>query len=308
MSLPPPPINDKPGSFAWLEWYRQLRNYVSTSGSVPWYIINFAGSNITDIATRLHSSLQGIQGGTAGEHYHLTAAQVAGLGAGNHNDLLGIQGGAAGDRYHVTQNQTNNVLSYLNGGTVGQGWNDLLGTLNVRSIGANDPTWEVYRGNIRQYQFANTGMNEIWFDYHMQHDYKPGSDIYLHIHWSQAVVDTGGAAGAPGQVKWYFDVSYAKGHQQQAFSAPITTSITQTASGTAYMHMLGEIQLSASAPTGSQINSSQIEPDGVLLVRAYRDPTDVADTLNQAPFVHFVDIHYQTDRVNTKNKAPNFYA
>jgi hypothetical protein len=73
--LPPPPIQDKPGSFTWLEWYRQLRNYISTSGSVPWYIINFAGSNITDIAIRLHNSLQGLQGGTAGEMYHLTNAE-----------------------------------------------------------------------------------------------------------------------------------------------------------------------------------------------------------------------------------------
>lgn len=74
-ALPPPPVNDKPGSFTWLEWYRQLRNYVSTSGSVPWYIINFAGSNITDIALRDHDNLQGLQGGGAGEMYHLTASQ-----------------------------------------------------------------------------------------------------------------------------------------------------------------------------------------------------------------------------------------
>lgn len=78
-SLPPPPIQDKPGSFTWLEWYRQLRAYVSTSGSVPWYIINFAGSNITDIALRDHDNLQGIQGGTAGEHYHLTSAEYTAL-------------------------------------------------------------------------------------------------------------------------------------------------------------------------------------------------------------------------------------
>lgn len=71
--LPPPPVNDKPGSFTWLEWYRQLRNYVSTSGSVPWYIINFAGSNITDIAQRDHNNLQGLQGGAAGQMYHMTS-------------------------------------------------------------------------------------------------------------------------------------------------------------------------------------------------------------------------------------------
>ena len=75
VGLPPPPVNDQPGSFTWMEWYRQLRNYVSTSGSVPWYIINFAGSNITDIAARDHGNLQGLQGGAAGARYHLSQTE-----------------------------------------------------------------------------------------------------------------------------------------------------------------------------------------------------------------------------------------
>jgi hypothetical protein len=102
MSLPPPPISDPQGSFAWLEWYRKLRDYVSTSGSVPWYIINFAGSKITDIADRSHNNLQSLQGGSSGEMYHLTAAQYAAIGVGNHNDLAGLQGGSAGEYYHLT--------------------------------------------------------------------------------------------------------------------------------------------------------------------------------------------------------------
>ncbi len=81
--LPPPPINDAPGSFTWLEWYRQLRNYVSTSGSVPWYIINFAGSNITDIALRDHANLQSVQGGASGEYYHLTQENYDAIVADN---------------------------------------------------------------------------------------------------------------------------------------------------------------------------------------------------------------------------------
>lgn len=104
-TLPPPPINDKPGSYTWLEWYRQLRAYVSTSGSVPWYIINFAGSSLTDIAVRNHEDLQSMQGGTAGEHYHLTAAQHSALSAGPHNNLSGIQGGTAGQYYHLNASQ-----------------------------------------------------------------------------------------------------------------------------------------------------------------------------------------------------------
>lgn len=71
MPLPPPPVADQQGSFAWLEWYRQLRNYISQSGSVPWSVVDKAGSNITDIVTRNHNNLQSIQGGTSGSYYHL---------------------------------------------------------------------------------------------------------------------------------------------------------------------------------------------------------------------------------------------
>ena len=113
VGLPPPPVNDQPGSFTWMEWYRQLRNYVSTSGSVPWYIINFAGSNITDIASRAHNNLQGLQGGTSGEQYHLTAAQYSALAAGPHNNLTGLQGGDAGARYHLSQTEYNRRSNYI---------------------------------------------------------------------------------------------------------------------------------------------------------------------------------------------------
>lgn len=109
--LPPPPINDAPGSFTWLEWYRQLRSYISTTGSVPWYVIDFAGSNITDIAQRDHNQLQNLQGGTAGEKYHITAAQHASLGVGLHNTLNGIQGGNVNERYHLLQLQYEQVVS-----------------------------------------------------------------------------------------------------------------------------------------------------------------------------------------------------
>lgn len=77
--LPPPPLQDAQGSFGWLEWYRQLRDYLSTASSIPWNIIQFAGSKLTDIQTRLHGDLQSIQGGVPGERYHLDATQYANL-------------------------------------------------------------------------------------------------------------------------------------------------------------------------------------------------------------------------------------
>jgi len=81
MPLPPPPITAPQNSFVWLEWYRQLRNYISQSGSVPWSVVDKAGSNLTDIVTRNHNNLQSIQGGTSGSYYHLRTYLTATLSA-----------------------------------------------------------------------------------------------------------------------------------------------------------------------------------------------------------------------------------
>ena len=96
---------DEQGSYAWLDWYRQLRNYISQQGSVPWNVIDFSGSDIVNIAARSHQNLQSLQGGTPGQYYHLTAAQYAALTAGPHNDLSGKQGGTTNEYYHITQAQ-----------------------------------------------------------------------------------------------------------------------------------------------------------------------------------------------------------
>lgn len=74
-TLPPAPINEPQGSFAWQQWYSQLSNLYSVSGAIPWSAINTNGSNITDIASRAHNNLQSTQGGTSGEYYHLTSAE-----------------------------------------------------------------------------------------------------------------------------------------------------------------------------------------------------------------------------------------
>lgn len=78
--LPPPPLKSPDGSYAWLDWYRKLQQYVSQGGSVPWNVIDFTNSNLADIAIKNHNVLDNIQGGTTGEFYHLTAAEHTAIG------------------------------------------------------------------------------------------------------------------------------------------------------------------------------------------------------------------------------------
>lgn len=114
--LPPIPYGSPPGSSFWNDWYEKLRVLINTGAvTVTWANINFVSSNITDIVNRAHNNLQSIQGGAAGEYYHLTAAQHAALAAGPHNNLTSIQGGTASERYHLTLAQHTQVAALPTG-------------------------------------------------------------------------------------------------------------------------------------------------------------------------------------------------
>ena len=178
-------------------------------------------------------------------------------------------------------------------------WHDILGSISIRGIGAADPNYAIYPGGIRGYKFSVN--DEVFIEFHIPHDYLPGSDIYLHFHWSNKDSRVTG-----GTVTWGAEVSYAKGHNQAAFSTPITTTVVGTASDTQYQHIITEVQLSAASPSASQLDSDNLEVDGLILCRAYLSANNLTGFADE-PFLHFVDIHYQSTNIGTKQKAPPFW-
>lgn len=204
---------------------------------------------------------------------------------GNFEDLL------ANDNYLETDKT--DLIGVASAGSK-SGWYDEKGDVVVKGSGVNDPTWAIFRNGLYAYQFSATAMKEIWINFHINHDYKPGTKIYLHVHWSTAGTNTG-------VCRWGFEYSVSKGHNQEVFPASTTVYVNQAAQGTAYRHMIAEISLSDAIP------STSIEPDSVIMVRVFRDAADVADTLTDASYMIFADCHYETDRHSTKNKSPNFY-
>lgn len=181
-------------------------------------------------------------------------------------------------------------------------WHDLLGDIQARGTGPTDPNWATYRGNIKQYQF--TVGDEVWNIYHIPHDYVPNSALYLHVHWSHIATTVTG-----GSVTWGWDVTYAKGHNQAAFPATVNPTLVCDASTTQYQHIISEFQLSDVSPSGTQIDSTQIEPDGVILLRTYLSANDitVSGGGTPEPFLHYVDLHFQSTGIGTKQKDPNFW-
>jgi len=177
-------------------------------------------------------------------------------------------------------------------------WEDQLGPIIVKGSGGTDPSWAVYKGNISQYKFGNNDV--VTNVFHMTHEYALGTDIFLHIHWSHNSATV--TSGAP---TFECEVSYAKGHNQAPFGTNITTTISEAASTTQYQHMITEIQLSATSPSASQLDSADLEIDGLILVRTKL----TGNTMNGGadPFVHNIDLHFQSTGIGTKNKARNFY-
>jgi hypothetical protein len=183
-------------------------------------------------------------------------------------------------------------------------WKDLKGALAIHEQGgtAQDPAYVPFIGNIRAYQFDNVQGDEIFVEFHMPHDYVIGSPLFLHTHWSHA-----SATVASGGVEWKAEVTYAKGHDQATFSTPVEIKMIQDASTTAYQHMIAETQLSSDTPeAGVQLDSADLEPDGLLLLRVTLDANTLSD--GSHPFLHFVDLHYLSTGIGTMDKAPPFTA
>ena len=177
-ALPPPPIKSPDGSYAWMDWYNKLQQFVSQGGVVPWANIDFAGSSIGDIQDRDHALLTNMQGGTTGERYHLTAAQHSALTAGPHNNLSGLQGGNGSTQYyHLTLADHTMLTAYdhedmngLLGGAANEHYHltqdeyDQIqaGQIEMQSK-ATDPTGsDIPSGFAAVYKNTTSGVVKLW--------------------------------------------------------------------------------------------------------------------------------------------------
>lgn len=190
--------------------------------------------------------------------------------------------------------QTDETGSVIWADKVDSGWRDITSEINVRDSKSSSPVWEQL-GNLTDIYAYNFSISkEGWSTFHIDHDYKPGGEIYIHIHWTTNGTDTR-------SVKWQIDYTVAKGHNQSVggtFTNPTTVFLEQNSSGTAYRHMITEMP--------SSINVSNAEVDSIILVHIKRVSNGISDNTDKV-YGLTVDCHYQCDRFSTPNKSPNFY-
>ena len=184
------------------------------------------------------------------------------------------------------------------------GWGDIIGQLEAKTTGPTAASLNTFRNNIAAFQMT-TGVigtgNTFYLVYHIPHDYAPGTDLFWHVHWAH-----NSASVTTGSVTFSYEVTYAKGFDQAAFPASVTGTVVQTASTVQYRHMVAEGQISVAGGSATQLNTNNIEVDGLVLLAFSVSANTMSAATN--PFIFTADLHYQSTGIGTKGKAPSFYA
>lgn len=187
----------------------------------------------------------------------------------------------------------NNFFSPASGGSEAVIWKDNIMPFSAaKGNGTTEPVWSNIGNGLYKMKF--TAGDELFVSFHVNHDYKIGTDAYPHVHWLSDLLQ-----GSGDTTVWQISYVVGIGHKQGgSLTAALTTfTITHTADGTeiAGEHIISEC-LDADA-------FDLIEPDTLVLMGVKLISTTTAGNI----FGIMADLHYQADRDGTLNKAPNFY-
>lgn len=187
-------------------------------------------------------------------------------------------------------------------------WMDIIGAINPKTLGTTAAVLLPYRDQVEGWAHHAGSRGQLV--YHIPHDYAPGSNVFLHVHWGHNGTSIQGSL----VIKYW--LSYAKRVDgiTEPFGGAIKTSVTVSGitmtTHPQYAHSVNEIQISTPGGAVNMIDSNLIEPDGVLLVHYEVDtiPSIGGSSVINVPYIQTFDLHMQTTNVGTKNKDPNFWA
>jgi hypothetical protein len=154
-----------------------------------------------------------------------------------------------------------------------------------------------FRNGIYLYAFSPDILQEAFATAHIDHDYKLGSALYPHFHFTTDTTNLG-------TVRWGFEYTWAQRHDgaiaNYTFGPTTTVYAEHVISGVAYTHYVSEVSDSDAIP------GTNIDVDTVILFRIFRDATHANDTYPDPVYGFTFDLHYQANRHTTPNKAAPF--
>ena len=180
-------------------------------------------------------------------------------------------------------------------------WNDLVvNPALARNSGATVPVWMLFVSPaIYTWGFEDGKSNEVSFCVQLPHDYKEGSTIYPHIHWSSTT-----AAGL-NRVRWVLDYQWA--NFGDPFSSSSSASIYGTQLAVDNSKSLGAYDNTITPMNTGGVNNAGVNGNGkkvssLLMCRLYRDGTNGVDTFTGTAALLSIDFHYEIDSFGSNDQ------
>jgi len=164
-------------------------------------------------------------------------------------------------------------------------WNDIILQVSNLRPGNTPPVFAAFRNGVYGLRFdANTG-DEVHGAFEVVHDYKEGTDMVAHCHWSPTSTDIGNIV---------FGFEYTHANDSQAFSTTATATNTPVAAS-GVVNQLTRTNIVTLDGTNYKIGD-------IIAFRFYRQ-NGGTDTFTGNAFVHSIGIHYQADTNGSINIA-----
>jgi hypothetical protein len=209
---------------------------------------------------------------------------------------------SVGSKYVTTdsiliKNATNGVKIDSNNGVLLSGtatcWDDIRVAGTALRAGTTAPTLGAFgpSGSLRALLFESGKHQEAHVEIQMPHNWKLGSRIYPHVHWTP----TNATAG---NVVW--ELEYAWKGVDSVFGAPSNmASDAAASSGTAWKHTLTKLKEGGN----DYIDGTGRGLSSMIVCRLHRNAGAGSDNLSADVALLEFDIHYEVDGFGSKTET-----
>lgn len=189
----------------------------------------------------------------------------------------------------------NNIIELDN--RTKKGWFDLQSPIYTRP-GGNSPGFVSFKGRITRPELEYGKEQEVFCDWHINHDWKPGSMLYPHVHFTTK-------SNMSGNIMFHVEYTYAAGFGS---TKPSTFCDIQEIMIEYYIppNSAG-IHFIAEAAEGYGIPGTNLEVDSVIMGCIHRHDGMMSNEMTDSVILVQADLHYEKDRMSTPNRKPNFY-
>ena len=163
-------------------------------------------------------------------------------------------------------------------------YNDIIINASNLRPGASPPSLVEFVTGIYQVSFVNSNTDIVYGSFEIPHDYKEGTDLEVHIHWSPSSTNTGNCV-------FNFDYSIAN-MGTGAFGPAAQKTLTAAGSGVALQHQYS---------TGNTAIDGDDIKIGDVIVFALSRPA--GDAFTGDAFLHSIGLHYECDTLGSRARS-----